>query len=217
MARQMRAAYVTNPTMPVLAGESSYDGLDLREFGGGVLSSDASRQMFWVGLMNNGAAGGTYGANGIWQLNRRESPYGPSPHGRSWGSTPWDEAMKRPGSAQVGMAKQFLARYPWQRLEPKPDTVVWTDDLAGKNAIRPYAVGIGQELRIIYVPRARPITVNQLASQTEYRVGLFDPVDGKQVPLDKATTDETGSWRCGPSKQGHDWVLVLEKRNSSKK
>ena len=105
--------------MPVIAGESSYDGLDLREWGGGVLSSDASRQMFWVGLMHNGAAGGTYGANGIWQVNRRDAPYGPSPHGRSWGSIPWDEAMKRAGSTQVGFAKQFFARYPWHHLEPK--------------------------------------------------------------------------------------------------
>ena len=62
--------------MPVIAGESSYDGLDLRQWGGGVLSSDASRQMFWVGLMHNGEAGGTYGANGIWQVNRRDAPTG---------------------------------------------------------------------------------------------------------------------------------------------
>ena len=93
MAQQIRAAYEAQPVMPVVAGESSYEGLDLREWGGGVLSSDASRQMFWVGLMQNGAAGGTYGANGIWQVNRRGTPYGPSPHGRSWGSIPWDEAM----------------------------------------------------------------------------------------------------------------------------
>ena len=71
MARQIQGANEVQPAMPVIAGESSYDGLDLREFGGGVLSSDDSRQMFWVGLMYNGAAGGTYGANGIWQVNRR--------------------------------------------------------------------------------------------------------------------------------------------------
>ena len=49
MAQQIRAAYEAQPVMPVIAGESSYEGLDLREWGGGVLSSDASRQMFWVG------------------------------------------------------------------------------------------------------------------------------------------------------------------------
>ena len=167
--------------MPVIAGESSYEGLDLREWGGGVLSSDAARQMFWVGLMHNGAAGGTYGANGIWQVNRRDEPYGPSPHGRSWGSVPWDEAMKGPGSAQVGLAKQFLTRYPWHRLEPMPDTVAWADDQPTKDDIRPCAAGIGTELRIVYVPQARAITAKQLAAQTHYTVNLFDPVAGGHV------------------------------------
>ena len=170
--------------MPVIAGESSYDGLDLREWGGGVLSSDASRQMFWVGLMHNGAAGGTYGANGIWQVNRRDAPYGPSPHGRSWGSIPWDEAMQRPGSAQVGFAKQFLAQYPWYRLEPKPDSAAWADEQPAKDDIRPCAVGIGTELRIVYVPRAasghREATC---AADADYAASLFDPVTGKRPSL----------------------------------
>ncbi len=117
MAKLVRSEYQARPTMPVIAGESSYDHLDLREFGGGVLSSDASRQMFWVGLMNNGAAGGTYGTNGIWQVNRREAPYGPSPHGKSWGSIPWDESMQLPSSAQVGFAKRFFEGLPWSQLE----------------------------------------------------------------------------------------------------
>ena len=139
MAQQIRAAYEARPVIPVIAGESSYDSLDLREWGGGLLSGDASRQMFWVGLMHNGAAGGTYGANGIWQVNRWDAPYGPSPHGRSWGGIPWDVAMKRPSSAQVGFAKHFLAQYPWYRLEPQPDTVAWADDQATIDDIRPCA------------------------------------------------------------------------------
>ena len=196
MARQIRAAYEAQPAMPVIAGESSYDGLDLREWGGGVLSSDASRQMFWVGLMHNGAAGGTYGANGIWQVNRRDAPYGPSPHGRSWGSIPWEEAMKRAGSTQVGFAKQFLARYPWHRLEPKPDTVAWADEQPSKDDIRPCAVGTGTELRIIYVPRPRPVTVKQLVPRTDYVASLFDPVTGGRSSLGKVRTDTAGSWHC---------------------
>jgi hypothetical protein len=211
MARQIRAAYELQPAMPVIAGESSYDGLDLREWGGGVLSSDASRQMFWVGLMNNGAAGGTYGANGIWQVNRRDRPYGPSPHGRSWGSTPWDEAMQRPGSAQVGFAKQFLAQYPWSRLEPKPDTVAWTGEQSSKDDVRPSALGWGTELRIIYVPRARPVTVQQLEPGVDYAASLFDPVTSNHASMGRVRTDAIGSWHCPAPGHKHDWVLVLER------
>ncbi len=212
MARQIRAAYAAEPVMPVIAGESSYDGLDLREFGGGVLSSDASRQMFWVGLMSNGAAGGTYGANGIWQVNRRDAPYGPSPHGRSWGSIPWDEAMKRAGSAQVGLAKEFLARYPWYHLEPKPDAVAWADEPLPAADIRPYALGTGTELRIVYVPRPRGVVAKQLAPNADYAASLFDPVTSARASLGQIRSDANGSWRCPAPDYKHDWVLILERR-----
>ena len=48
--------------MPVLVGEVCYEGI-----------LEASRQeverfMFWTSILN-GAAGHTYGANGIWQVN----------------------------------------------------------------------------------------------------------------------------------------------------
>jgi hypothetical protein len=212
MARQMGAAYQAQPTMPVIAGESSYDGLDLREWGGGVLSSDASRQMFWTGVMHNAAAGGTYGANGIWQVNRRDAPYGPSPHGRSWGPIPWDEAMKRAGSAQVGFAKQFFARYPWYRLESRPAAAAWADNRPAKDDIRPCAVGTGTKLLIVYVPRPRPISVKQLAPQTDYTAGLFDPVTAGHSSLGTIRTDETGSLPGPAPACKHDWVLVLERK-----
>jgi hypothetical protein len=211
MARQIGAAYEAKPTMPVIAGESSYDGLDLREFGGGVLSSDASRQMFWVGLMHNGVAGGTYGANGIWQVNRRDKPYGPSPHGRSWGSISWDEAMNRAGSTQVGLAKQFFSRYPWQNLEPCPAAAAWADKEPVKDDIRPCAVRTATKLLIVYVPCPRPIVVKQLVPQTDYAAGLFDPVAGGHSSLGKIRTDENGTWQSPAPAGKHDWVIVLEK------
>jgi hypothetical protein len=78
--------------------------------------------MFWLCLMN-GAAGHTYGANGIWQCNRPGQPHGASPHGGSYGKIPWDEAMSLPGSRQVGLGKKLLERYPWQRFQPHPEWV----------------------------------------------------------------------------------------------
>jgi hypothetical protein len=120
--------------------------------------------------------------------------------------------MKGAGSGEVGLAKQFLTRYPWHRLEPMPDTVAWADDRPTQNDIRPCAAGIGTELRVVYVPQARAIIATQLAAQTHYAVHLFDPVLGGQVSLGQVTTDEAGSWHCMPTNQIHDWVIVLEKR-----
>ena len=75
--------------------------------------------MFWLCLMN-GAAGHTYGANGIWQCNRPGQPHGASPHGGSYGKIPWNEAMHLPGSRQVGFGKKLLEQYPWQQLPAAP-------------------------------------------------------------------------------------------------
>jgi hypothetical protein len=212
MAREMRAAYDAPPKMPVIAGESSYDGLDFKDWGGGVLSSDASRQMFWTGLMQNGAAGGTYGANGIWQVNRRDKAYGPSPHGHSYGGIPWDEAMKRPGSTQVGFAKKFFAQYPWSRLEPRPAAAAWADNEPVKDEIRPWAVGTGNDLLIIYAPRPRPIVVHQLTANADYSADVFDPVAGQSSSLGKIKSDAHGDWTCQMPVFKHDWVVVLKSR-----
>lgn len=38
MAAQMRGSYEARPAMPVIAGESSYDGLDFHDWGGGKCS-----------------------------------------------------------------------------------------------------------------------------------------------------------------------------------
>jgi hypothetical protein len=79
--------------------------------------------MFWLCMMN-GAAGHTYGANGIWQVNRQNDPHGPSPHhngGFGYGKISWDEAMNLGGSRQVGLGKKLLEQFPWQNFQPHPE------------------------------------------------------------------------------------------------
>lgn len=90
---------------------------------GDSLPTEWTRRMFWICLMN-GAAGHTYGANGIWQCNRPGQPHGKSPHGGSYGQIPWNEAMHLPGSKQVGLAKALLEQYPWHRFEPHPEWAI---------------------------------------------------------------------------------------------
>ena len=88
--RTLRASYAARPVMPVVNGEVSYEALL------GTIPAEIPRLMFWT-CMLSGAAGHTYGANGIWQLNRRDQPYGKSPHGGTYGPIPWDEAMRSAG------------------------------------------------------------------------------------------------------------------------
>jgi hypothetical protein len=200
--KAVRESYSTAPVMPVIDGEASYEML------GDSLPTEWTRRMFWLCLMN-GAAGHTYGANGIWQCNRPGQPHGASPGGGSgYGKIPWNEAMHLPGSQQLGLAKAFLQQYPWQRFEPHPEWAV------GENTSSdPQATGLPGSLRIIYVPERKATEVRNLEPKGKYAASYFDPVSGRKGSLGLVQPDNQGAWRCQPPlKEDQDWVLVLENR-----
>ena len=205
--RAVRESYAATPTMPVINGEASYEKL------GDTLPTEWTRAMFWL-CMTNGAAGHTYGANGIWQANRRGQPHGPSPHhapdGNGYGAIPWDEAMELPGSTQVAHGKRFFESLPWTELVPMPESAAWADAAPNDPLAGPQACGVGEKLRVVYVLDPRPIVLKSLTPRAKYRVTHFDPVTGERKPIENIETEANGQWRCDPPAHGHDWVLLVE-------
>jgi hypothetical protein len=116
----VQQSYADMPRMPVIDGEAAYEMLS------DSLPSQWTRQMFWL-CMTNGAAGHTYGANGIWQCNRRGEPHGKSPHGGDYGHIPWDDAMNLPGSGQLGLGKKLFEKYEWQKFAPHPEWATYAE------------------------------------------------------------------------------------------
>jgi len=191
------------PRMPVLIGEVCYEGI-----------MEASRQevqrfMFWSAMLG-GAAGHTYGANGIWQVNTRQQPYGLSPHGHSWGGPAWDIASQLPGSGQLGLAKNLLTRYSWWKLEPHPEMVEprW----GNADYWQPYAGQIPGEAFIVFSPSGmKPITIKNLEASS-YRAFFFNPSDGTEVQIGHASPDSNGDWKAPEFPIFRDWVVVLERK-----
>jgi hypothetical protein len=192
-----------NPKMPVLVGEVCYEGIMEAS------REEVQRFMFWASVLS-GAAGHTYGANGIWQVNTADRPFGPSPHGRSWGDTPWEVAYQLPGSQQLGLSKALLMRYPWWRLELHPD---WVEPHWNKeNYFQPYSAGIPGELRILFLPPMwNPPKLKQLEPGIQYRAFFFNPANGKEHEIGKVKVDASGDWQSPDPPIFQDWVLVLEK------
>jgi hypothetical protein len=192
------------PRMPVLAGEVCYEGiLDENR-------QEVSRFVYWA-CMLSGAAGHTYGADGIWQVNTTERPFGPSPHGRSWGGPPWNVAAELPGSHQVGLAKKLLSNYEWWRLEPHPEWVEphWTTE----NYQLPYCAGIPGELRIVFVPPmwASP-KITYLEPDVSYQASFFDPRTGTRTPIGEVRADAQRAWQAPITPTFEQWVIILEKK-----
>jgi hypothetical protein len=190
------------PHMPVIVGEVNYEGI-----------LEASRQevqrfMFWSSVLS-GAAGHTYGANGIWQFNTVEQPYGPSPHGRTWGDTPWQEAAQLPGSKHLGLAKGLLTRYAWWKFEPHPEWVEphWSKE----DYVRPYAAGIPGQVRVVFIPPIwDTIKIVGIEAGVRYEAQFFNPATGKDHRIGKITPNSSGIWEAPFTPTVGDWILVLE-------
>lgn len=187
--------------MPVVNSEINYEGIM------GYCWQNIQRWCFYVSMLN-GATGYTYGANGIWQMSTPEHPYGLSPHGHSWGNTPWCEAYQLPGSRQVGLGAGLLRRYPWGEMEPHPE---WLEPSGRTETWRYACAGIPGKLRIAYVSFLwDPPLVKGLETGVQYQAFYFDPVSGKDVPIGPVHPEADGSWRPAIPPEVHDWVLVLD-------
>ena len=196
------------PKMPVLVGEVNYEGMldSSRE--------EAQRFLFWS-CMLSGAAGHTYGANGIWQVNTRGKPYGPSPHGTSWGDTPWEEAYQLPGSGQLGLGKRLLERYPWWQFESRPEWVEPHHNEGDRQLA--YAAGIPGKVRVIFVPAEATwlawrgeMTITRIEADVQYRAFYFNPKTGQEHDLGEVASNTEGDYLLPKPPIFQDWVVVLE-------
>ncbi len=200
----VRVEVARPPRMPVVEGEVCYESI----LGGSW--EDIQRFMFWA-CMLSGARGFTYGANGVWQMNRPEELYGNSPWGGAWGNRPWQDAYRFPGSKQVGIGKSILERYDWWRFEPHPE---WVEPRAEAGNYRlPFAAGIPGEIRVIFLPRGTTgaVSARNLEPDVSYGASFFDPLDGSELPL--KAPPRGGDWKIPVTPTREDWILVLEKAN----
>jgi hypothetical protein len=196
-------SYGADPRMPVVNSEVNYEGIMGRSY------QNVQRWCFYLTLLN-GAAGHTYGANGIWQMSTPEKPYGLSPHGRSWGNTPWVEAYQLPGSRQIGLGGKLLGRYPFSQMEPHPE---WIDPSGSDDPWRFAGAGVPGRFRIFYVAHLwDPPLLKGIEKDVSYAAFYFDPVTGNEIPLGEVKPDPDGNWKPALPPEVHDWVIVMEKR-----
>lgn len=109
---QLNLLYARKVTKPAVVGEIGYEEL------GGEHLYDFQRMAFWLSMLN-GAAGYTYGTIETAEAYTADKPL----HRYRWSFATWEEAMRRPGSTQVGINARLLRQYPWQQFVPHPEWI----------------------------------------------------------------------------------------------
>jgi hypothetical protein len=222
------------PAMPVLNSEACYEGI----MGGS--QQEVQRFLFWTSVLS-GAAGHTYGAQGIWAMSSRDEPF--VGWTASWGDAYWQDAMRLPGSGQVGLARRFLGRFPWWEFEPRvPDG----EELARlERAGREYAFAAGVPGRVwlFYLAPGCMDTIFRGYQQSPFgganeklviaiepgvmygarflnpRTGAecrsYHTRGGFEVTLGTVVPNADGLWDVPPKPTMEDWVLVLEVKSGA--
>jgi hypothetical protein len=197
----VKKSVTRKPRMPVLVSEVNYEGIL------GSSWEDIQRFLFWSSMLS-GTLGHTYGANGIWQLNKKNKPYGNSPWGGGWGDVPWTEAYKYPGSLQLGIGKKILEQYKWWEFEQHQE---WTEPAADETNVRlPYSAGIPKTIRMIYFYCGAP-KIKNIEQDITYKACYIDPKSGKKYNLGTVKPDEKGDWQPPVLPIAQDFLLILEK------
>lgn len=158
--------------MPIINLEPWYEGI-LGNFG-----EYEQRLAFWMCILS-GAKGHSYGAHGVWQMSKKGQNFM-----KHWGDSYWKRSLGFSGAEQLGLAKRFLEKYEWWRLESCFEKVIphWTEN----DVYLPVAAKIEDRHFFIYIPRvgevspstrlrAREIGVKDLNSRTFYKASFIDP------------------------------------------
>jgi hypothetical protein len=141
-------------------------------------------------------------------MSTDHDPYGPSPHGRSWGSQTWRQAYRSPGSEHVGLARKLLDDIPWWRLENHDEWVENPWD--GIDYDRNTAAGIPGELRVIHIPSAWTLPkILGIEPGLAYESFWFDPMTGDRTDVVPVIAEADGSWEPPHPVVVHDWILVM--------
>lgn len=194
-AARARQGWRGQPAMPVISAESRYEALEVNP----TVTARDVREAFWAHTLSSGVAGHTYGANGIWQVNTPQNPFGPSPSGSCWGNLPWEDAIQLPAASQVGMGRAFLETLPWFDMAPQGIRHASLGDILGawprlqrlagllglqQPLAHPVAMAASRQhaTYLIYTIALRPFDVSLLALRQTLAARWVDPTDFASLP-----------------------------------
>jgi hypothetical protein len=193
--------YARTPVKPVLDGEPLYEDHPLafraRE-NGYSLDAHVRQRAYWDTFA--GACGHTYGNHSVWQM------YAPDRKPVNGPLLYWNEAIHRPGAAQMQYVRALLESRPY--LSRVPDQSLVENALEGADHI---VATRGDGYALVYSPQGRKFTVKPDGiGAKELKAWWYNPRTG--TAADAGTFPGAGSkeFSCPAEGFGADWVLVLD-------
>lgn len=219
-ARQVTADYAREPKKPVIHAEGAYEAGYPASYN---LTMDyvfiddyLVRLQAWTAYLS-GAAGHTYGANGVWPMY---DPAFTDPGINDEYSNPWYEDLLLEGSSDMQHIRDFFSSLEWHSFEPMGAWLRVNDQPLNmgedSNYSDPSALGRWGDTYIVYIPKGHTsdkLEILHLACNT-YAAKWFNPRDGQYIAIETPVST-LSEWALPVRPDTNDWVLLLERTFSS--
>lgn len=204
--------YALTPVKPIVHSEGFYENIRAE----GATPAHI-RWQAWTALLN-GAAGHTYGADGVWQFYDPAAPAGQQ-GARPYNGTTGLNALNAPGSSQLKHVRDFFANNAWWTLEPRREWLRVNGAApalpTGTDLSAPHLAAAAGSLYVAYLPAGnsgRTIRLTNLGT-TNYHAQALNPRTGALSNLNGGNpiTPINGEWTIPASvyADNNDWVIRL--------
>ncbi len=197
---KMAKDYALTPVKPAIDGEPLYEdhplGFNAKLNG---YSFDAHvRQYAWWDVFSGGA-GHTYGNHSVWQMFApgRKPINGPLLY--------WDQAISRPGAAQMQHLRFLMESRPY--LSRVPDQSLIVDALTESDYV---AATRGDGYAMIYSGQGRKFTVKLPQLAAKLKGWWYNPRTGSVHEAGEFDNSAPREFTCPSEGFGSDWTLVLD-------
>lgn len=214
-AEAVQHDYDSQPTRPVVDGETTYEDmpLDTLPQNPRFTAYDVRKAAYWAVFA--GAMGHTYGHNSVWQMYRK-------------GDVPidgarieWIKALDAEGSFQMVHLRNLMESRPYLTRIPDQSLILPDAQAIGRDSDRVQITRDGTVGKkdatyiLVYLPILKYIGINtSVIPSSTLRAWWYDPRTGASLLIDvfknHGDFSPTGDQMPRASEEGPDWVLVID-------
>jgi len=191
------------PAKPVIDLEPIYEEIPIGFDGrNGWGSAWNVRWFAWIDTLA-GAAGHTYGCNGVWQM------YAPGRQPACEARLPWRDCMQLPGAWDMGHLRDLLLSRPFPSLEPCQELLVGPAH-HGAERIQAARSADGS-WAVVYSAGGKGITIDPATlAGDRFRAWWFCPRSGAPTCIGEVARQASLGFTPPSEGQDQDWVLVID-------
>ena len=150
----------TGKVRPIILGESGYEEESNDKRGGDPFRM---RRQAYGALLSGALGGHAFGQKHVWRFDGE-----------------WKGALNSPANRHMGHVKKLFSSCPWHRLRPDYENKFVVGERGAFGGIDYVAAAATEDgtWAIVYLPAARPVTVNRTRIAGQSIARWFDPTDG---------------------------------------